>query len=564
MKAEGRERRYQRQLARGCELVKGGMLSIRKAAEAVKIPLSTLWRELRSKRNKLPLGAPTALTMEEEAAVVSIINYYAERGRPCARVDIVDIVELMVSRMGPKRRAKVPFRRGRPGRDYIANFLKRHRASIRLSKVTQNESVRFSAVNGDNLTTHLARIGDLCKKNNIDPSRIHNLDETGISPVDVKRQRRTKYFTKAGEPPQIVLPRLKAEISHITMMPTIAADGSSLKPYFILKGQGVHWKEVIRGGEKITESILNFLPAGCLVTTRENVAGVDKENFRRWVPFYLQQIQPLLQDDRRVLLIYDGYKSHLDIRALETLKEAGVIAYALPAHTSGSTQPLDVAVFSPFKAALRDHCLRSVHSWETALPLNDLARIITDSYDQSFTRVNIKAGFRKTGICPFDPKALLSHAMPADSSTEERNCVLSPNSLLVLYEEKRNRRLPRRESEVVVMRGTLDTSSGVTLTSERALSAIKKCREKKKETWLREKARRQERIEKREARERKTSQLEEAALKKLALRRSFRKAGARPLKLRREIAKVRAAARRRQLRIVERRCLRTATSTTAL
>ena len=160
--------------------------------------------------------------------------------------------------------------------------------------------------------------------------------------------------------------------------------------------------------------------------------------------------------------------------------------------------------------------------------MNDLARIIKDSYDQSFTRVNIKAGFRKTGLCPFDPKALLSHAMPADSSTEERNCVLSPNSLMVLYEKKIKGRLRRRESEVVVTRGTLDKSSGVTLTSERALSAIKKCREKKKETWLREKARRQGSNEKREAKERKTSQLEEAALKKLALRRPLRKTGLGP------------------------------------
>ena len=89
-----------------------------------------------------------------------------------------------------------------------------------------------------------------------------------------------------------------------------------------------------------------------MVTTREKVAGVDKENICRWVPFYLQQIQSLLQNDRWVLFIYDGYKSHLDIRAFEALKEAGVIAYALPAHTSGSTQSLGVAVFSPFKAAL--------------------------------------------------------------------------------------------------------------------------------------------------------------------------------------------------------------------
>lgn len=51
-----------------------------------------------------------------------------------------------------------------------------------------------------------------------------------------------------------------------------------------------------------------------------------------------------------MLLIYDEYKFHLGIKALDTLKNGNVIAYYLPAHTSGLLQPIDVALFGPFNA----------------------------------------------------------------------------------------------------------------------------------------------------------------------------------------------------------------------
>ncbi len=49
------------------------------------------------------------------------------------------------------------------------------------------------------------------------------------------------------------------------------------------------------------------------------------------------------------LLIYDGYRSHMSFQALKILLDGNVEAYALPSHTSGITQPLDVSVFAPFK-----------------------------------------------------------------------------------------------------------------------------------------------------------------------------------------------------------------------
>ena len=136
MKVEGRKRRYQRQLARGRALVWKEGLSIRKAAEKFTILLSTIWREIREKRNKLAVGSPTALKLEEEAAIVKVLTEYAERGRSCTRTDISDMVEIVGSRMTPSRREEIRFRSGRPGRDYIKNFLAQHKESIRFGKVS--------------------------------------------------------------------------------------------------------------------------------------------------------------------------------------------------------------------------------------------------------------------------------------------------------------------------------------------------------------------------------------------------------------------------------------------
>ena len=105
----------------------------------------------------------------------------------------------------------------------------------------------------------------------------------------------------------------------------------------------------------------------------------------------------------------------------------------------------------------------------------------------------------------------------------------------------------RRSSAVLIRQGTLDTSSGVTLTSENAMCAIKQCEESKKKKWQAKKAREKERTDRREARSREKEQHEERALQKLERQRPLRRSKARPLALRREIAKSRTAARREKL-----------------
>ena len=75
------------------------------------------------------------------------------------------------------------------------------------------------------------------------------------------------------------------------------------------------------------------------MTTPKDVAGVDNFNFERWA-------------ERFVTDIADKTANHLSVKMLGKRKTGNLIAYCLPAHTSGTTQPLDVGLFRPFKQCL--------------------------------------------------------------------------------------------------------------------------------------------------------------------------------------------------------------------
>ena len=113
-------------------------------------------------------------------------------------------------------------------------------------------------------------------------------------------------------------------------------------------------------------------------------------------------------------------------------------------------------------------------------------------------------------------KALLYHAMPPDFACESSTPILSSWPLLSLYRKKKKCSLHRRHTAVVMRRKIIDTSSGVTLTSETALSTFKKCNEGKALKLQPREYRKRKIIEKTEAKERESDQREEAALQKLA------------------------------------------------
>ena len=132
------------------------------------------------------------------------------------------------------------------------------------------------------------------------------------------------------------------------------------------------------------------------MNTRKDVAGVDKVNFERRAKRFVADIADKTANMRKVLLVYDGYRSHLGFKVLEKLKTGNVITYCLPAHRSGTTQPLDVGLFRPFKQYLNEIVYAAGEARECAVfYVFDLWYMIKDAYEKEFTRVNIVSGFKR-------------------------------------------------------------------------------------------------------------------------------------------------------------------------
>ena len=85
---------------------------------------------------------------------------------------------------------------------------------------------------------------------------------------------------------------------------------------------------------------------------RPQGGGIESANFFAWAHNFVQNVSDLTANDRYVLLTYDGYAVQLLLRVIDMFRANRIVAYALPAHTSGKLQPLDVVAFSVFRREL--------------------------------------------------------------------------------------------------------------------------------------------------------------------------------------------------------------------
>lgn len=223
---------------------------------------------------------------------------------------------------------------------------------------------------------------------------------------DVCGTRGKRSYGRRGFHSQAVEPLFK-NMERMTLLPEISADGNVGLLIAVLKGVNVRTRTVLSStNEEVVETIADCLPRRTLVTIRSEVAGVDKINFLGWAHRFVAEVSDLTVGGRKVLLLYDGYRSHMGYQVLKTLKEGGVMAYAIPAHTSSEPQQLDVGFFSPFKSHLNTMIFSLARSnGSMTYDAFDFFNFVTDSFNRSFTRDNIKSAFKRTGLWPCDPAA---------------------------------------------------------------------------------------------------------------------------------------------------------------
>ena len=119
------------------------------------------------------------------------------------------------------------------------------------------------------------------------------------------------------------------------MMPCISAAGHFPPLLFVFKGKTLPYRRVLRNGREIHETAADILPRHSFVAVREQNGGVDRHNFLNWGMAFVDSVKDLTANNRKLILPYDAYRSHITLDVLELFNKNNIIVYALPAHTSG-------------------------------------------------------------------------------------------------------------------------------------------------------------------------------------------------------------------------------------
>ena len=142
------------------------------------------------------------------------------------------------------------------------------------------------------------------------------------------------------------------------------------------------------------------------VYAKQDSGFMDSELFLKWFQrIFLVHARPSAENP--VLLLLDGHASHCSPQIIEAARDNNVLLLALAPHTTHLCQPLDVAVYKALKVNISKQVkLGQALKGELWIPKRNIARILKDPFEQSMSLANIKAGFRKCGIFPFNPNAI--------------------------------------------------------------------------------------------------------------------------------------------------------------
>jgi hypothetical protein len=119
------------------------------------------------------------------------------------------------------------------------------------------------------------------------------------------------------------------------------------------------------------------------------------------------------------LLISDGFGTHESADLQRFCYEENIRLARLPSHTSHKLQPCDVGPFGPLKIYYREEVERMYRAGIKMIGKPHFTQLYDRARKRAFTERNIRSGYRKTGLYPYDPNVVLD-TIDCPSSVGER------------------------------------------------------------------------------------------------------------------------------------------------
>ena len=198
-----------------------------------------------------------------------------------------------------------------------------------------------------------------------------------------------------------------------TVLSFVSAGGKVCPPLVIHKGQRVQetWRLKAPGDIQLSATTKGY---------------ITKSRFHQYGVHFIKYLKKEGLANKKNLLIVDGHKSHLyNLPFYEAMRANGIEVLTIPPHTSHVLQPVDSVPFAQFKKNWEKN-LRRYNTTHSGRLLNkiDFWEVFSPSLNQAMTTKNIMAGFRSTGIYPYDPLAIPPSSMAPSEVTDygEKSC----------------------------------------------------------------------------------------------------------------------------------------------
>ncbi|KAI0995965.1 hypothetical protein K3495_g12216 [Podosphaera aphanis] len=237
------------------------------------------------------------------------------------------------------------------------------------------EAVRATTGNQETIRSFFEVFSRTVRCLNIKTENLWNMDETGLALGACSNSR--VLSSPLNHKAYVKSPNTRKWVS---IMETASTSGRWLRSAVIFKGQ-----------------LPNFSENGWT----SNSVGLA------WLgQIFIPESTPTQYDYR--LLLLDGHGSHADVEFMWTCYQNKIAFLYLPAHTSHILQPLDLAPFSAVKSKYRQE-IQALASIDDAASVKK-ERSITSSNKsriESLSGREIRAGWRASGLCPYNPELVL-------------------------------------------------------------------------------------------------------------------------------------------------------------
>ena len=269
------------------------------------------------------------------------------------------------------------------GKEWTSAFCERNGFSLRVPE--KCSLGRAIGVNAAQVSRFFDNLREVYGKHGYPPSRIYNMDETGVSTVPGKVP---KVYAEKGK--RVVSKMVSADRGQVvTAVCCISASGLYVPPALIFPRK------------RKNEELYREAPPGTLAMISDS-GHMTTELFVEWLEHFQVFVQSSQEDP--VLLILDNHPPHCSLEAIDTSRKYNICLVSLPPHASHKLQPLDVGFFGPFKTAYSIEC----DNWIAGHPGRPITHYqVAGLFRAAYHRVgNLERAinaFKATGIYPFRP-----------------------------------------------------------------------------------------------------------------------------------------------------------------